>query len=374
MILHFSILALILVLGLLFERNIQAKTIPAALNEDNYNVKTSIVPWLLVFALITFYAAMRTDVNDTAVYRATFTELKPSWDNISQLIDSDQKDKGFYILQNFFKMYISDDYHMWFLLFAAIESLAFIFILRRESVSFVDAMFFFFASTLYYNYFTMMRQWFAVSLTFIGFYFFKRKKFIFYLLICLLAAQFHNSAYIMIPIYFLVQGEPWHKKQNTILIIVFLAFLFMNPLLNTLEDTTQGSTYDYAIQTMNTNSGSSIIRPIIYFVPVVLSYIFREKIIGKETNIIVNYSVFNFILNLVATFTSGLYVVRLSTYFNIYNVLLYPYLLNVALNDNKNKILIKIAFYIFYFSFYLYQMNYTNGYLYYSDILGLFGN
>lgn len=374
MILHFSILALILVLGLLFERNIQAKTISAALNEDNYNVKTSIVPWLLVFALITFYAAMRTDVNDTAVYRATFTELKPSWDNISQLIDSDQKDKGFYILQNFFKMYISDDYHMWFLLFAAIESLAFIFILRRESVSFVDAMFFFFASTLYYNYFTMMRQWFAVSLTFIGFYFLKRKKFIFYLLICLLAAQFHNSAYIMIPIYFLVQGEPWHKKQNTILIIVFLAFLFMNPLLNTLEDTAQGSTYDYAIQIMNTNSGSSIIRPIIYFVPVVLSYIFREKIIGKETTIIVNYSVFNFILNLVATFTSGLYVVRLSTYFNIYNVLLYPYLLNVALNDNKNKILIKIAFYIFYFLFYLYQMNYTNGYLYYSDILGLFGN
>ena len=57
---------------------------------------------------------------------------------------------------------------------------------------------------------------------------------------------------------------------------------------------------------------------------------------------------------------------------NLYNVILYPYLLNVALKDDKNQGVIKPAFYIFFFMFYFYEMHNSNAFGYYSDIIGRF--
>ena len=110
MLLHFSILGLILILSFFYENRIKESKVPVALEGgDYYSTKTYYLPWIVLFALITFYACVRSEVNDTFVYRSVFTELKPSWDNINTIIDDTSKDKGFYILQNLFKMYISCD-------------------------------------------------------------------------------------------------------------------------------------------------------------------------------------------------------------------------------------------------------------------------
>lgn len=40
-------------------------------------------------------------------------------------------------------------------------------------------------------------------------------------------------------------------------------------------------------------------------------------------NICINMSMINFLLNVLATFTSGLYVIRLATYMSVYSLILY---------------------------------------------------
>lgn len=133
----------------------------------------------------------------------------------------------------------------------------------------------------------------------------------------------------------------------------------------------QGTTYDYVIDTMQSNSGSSAIRIVIAAVPVALSWIHRNQITGKMINIAANMSLLNLLLTVLATFTSGLYVIRLSTYTNMYNLILYPYLLTICIKG-RNRQIIKLAFYIFYFAFYVYQMIYQGAFGYNSDILGVF--
>lgn len=376
MLIHFSILALILLLSLIYENQIREEKLVPVLNGELVNSKKSvIIPWLLLFSLIVFYAAVRQYVNDSHVYVYSFQNLNASWNNITNIISDTSKDKGFYILQNLFKMYVSTDFHIWFLFIAAIEAIIFITFLRKRSLSYLISMYFFFAGMLYYNFFSMMRQWLAVSIGVLAFSFVEKKKFIPYLLLCLLAAQFHNSAYLLIPVYFLVQGTPWGKKQITLVGIFSCVMLFLQPILSSLENSTQDTTYDYVVSAMNSGNGSSIIRPLIAIVPVVLSYLVRERITGKDRTIdlCVNYSLLNFMLSFIATFTSGLYLTRLATYFNIYNVILYPYLLEVAYKDQPNQKLIKTGFYIFYFAFYMFDMTNSGAFPYQSDIIGYFG-
>lgn len=373
MVLHLSILVLLIILSYFYENKIRTEKVAAALSESgDYHFKSDLAPWLIFFGVLTFLSCVRTDTNDTFVYRSMFNSLEPSWENIKDILNDDSKEKFFSIFQNIFKMYISTDYHMWFLFFATIDSAILIHVLRKEAVSFSDATFFFFASTLYFNYFSMMRQWFAVCLVFAGITFLKRDKFVPFLLLCLFAAQFHSSAYIMIAAYFIVRGVAWGKKQTGIIVAFVLAMLFLQPVLESLENS--GGTYDYVVMAMSGDNGASIIRPVIAIAPVVLAYMYRDKVNknDKVMNICVNMSLINFMLNLLAVFTSALYIIRLSMYMNIFNVILYPYLLNVALKYEKNQGVIKLVFYVLFFALYMYEMNNSGAFPYFSDIIGLY--
>ena len=244
MLLHFSILALILLLSLIYENRIkEEKLVPVLEGKPIIYSKSTLAPWLLLFSLIVFYASVRQNVNDTYVYMNIFNDLEASWDNIISILSDTSKDKGFYILQNLFKMYVSTDFHMWFFFIALIEGAIFVSFFRRRATSYLDSMFFFFCSTMYYNFFSMMRQWLAVSIVVFAFSFVEKKKFVPYLLLCLLAAQFHNSAYFVIPVFFLVQGASWGKKQISIIGLFSCCMLLLQPILSSLENSTQDATY-----------------------------------------------------------------------------------------------------------------------------------
>ena len=365
---------MILVMSLLYERRIKTEKVLVAEESDGGFIYNSpLLPWLLVFALITYYATVRTDVNDSLAYIDIYDIfLEPTWDYIQKIATDNSSDKGFYILSTLFKMYISTDYHLWFFVISVICSISFIYFFRKYAVSYLDTLFFFFCTTLYFNFFSMMRQWLAISIVLFAFGFLRKGKFIPFMLICILAAQFHNSAYFMIPIYFLVRGEAWKRKQISIIAVFAIAVVFLSPLLGRLESSTTGWTYDYVAKSMNTNTGSSFIRPIIALIPVVFAFLFRNEIKDKTVNILINISLLNLLLNILAVFTSGLFVIRFSTYFSVFLTILFPYLLNVTLKDNPNIKIIKVGYYVFYFIYYWYQMSYSESWMYGSDILGYF--
>lgn len=371
MVIHFSILGVILFVGLIWENRVSEQAEFCIRNGQEYS--TPILPWLIIFGYIAFLAAMRTNANDTSAYIQSFQNLSPTWEAFQYQLSfvGVGKDWAFDAVGILFKMYVSQDYHMWFAAFAIVEAVIFIHILRRTSASLLICCFYLFSSTLYYNFFSMMRQWFAVSLVFAAFPLVRERKFLKYVLICVIAAQFHNSAYLMIPVYFIVSGMAWSGKQTALIVIFSFFMIFLTPILNTMESSLAGTTYDYAISAMNSSSGSSGIRALIALVPVAIAYMDRYEIEDETMNICVNMSLLNLLLNIVATFTSGLYIIRLATYFGVYNLVLYPYLLRISIKEQWKQ-LVTILFYIIYFLFYIYQMMHQGAFGYGSDILGYF--
>lgn len=366
MIIHLSILGVILIVCGIWE-------IPTKWNRIHFDTyRMPMLPLLIIFGYIAFLAAMRSGMNDTSVYMSSFENLPGTWEDIQRILISDGKDKGFSVLANLFKLFISENYHMWFGFFSVIESLCIVYILRRESLSILVSSFFFFTSTLYYNYFSMMRQWFAVCVFFFAFRWLKDRKFLPYFICCLLIAQIHTSAYICIPVYFLVNGKPWSKKQLSYIFATGILLFFLDPILSALENS--NSTYDYVFSTMTTNTGASPVRIVIAAVPILLSLLYQpwiEEENDTTLNISINMSLINLLLTIIATFTSGLYLIRLSLYFNMFNMLLFPILLEKIVTGDNKKI-IKMCFYVFYFLFYFYQMQHQGAFGYSSDVLGGF--
>lgn len=371
MIIHLSILFVILLASLMFEHREKQYAL-GAISRGHWFI-TVRTPWVIIFGYLAYLAAMRSSMNDTYVYRDSFLSWPATWEAFQIQLSSAElgKDWAFNAVGILFKILVSEDYHAWFALFAVAESLAFVYILRRYSVSILDCCFFFFASALYYNYFSMMRQWFAVVMIFAASRFIAERKFFRFAAVCLIVGQFHSSALMIIPLYFVVKDRAWSTKQTVLLLSFVVALFFLNPIMGGLEDALEGTTYDYAVSAMASGSGSSFIRALITVVPVLLAFIYRDDTDNPMINVCINMSVINCMLNILASFTSGLYVIRFSTYTNVYNMILYPYLLNVSIRGRSRKS-IKILFYISYMAFYFYQMNHQGAFGYGSDILGNF--
>jgi len=369
MIIHFSILLLILLVSAFYEHQFRANKIKVIADGGTAaDFKGSIIPWLIIFGFLTYLAAMRSSMNDTSNYVHGFNDEIATWTQIKTYIAGDRKDKGFYILQVLFKMYISRDYHLWFFFVAAIESILFIHVFRTYTISLMDACYYFFASTLYYNYFSMMRQWLAVSIVFFaGAVFLKNKKYIPYILLCILAALFHTSALFMIALIVFANVEPWSKKQGLLTVLFIVGLLALQPILSSSD-----STYSYVGDTMQQGMGSSPFRILIEAIPVMLAFIVRNnKTNDRLINVCINFSVVNLIITILATVTSGLYLIRMTIYTSMFNVILYPYLFHILLNAEK-KSMYRSGFYVFYFVFYIFQMNYSSMWKYSSNILGRF--
>ena len=371
MIIHVSILFVILLVSLLYERRERSYAL-GCISRGHWFILAR-TPWVIIFGYIAFFAAMRTGTNDTSAYIQSFNHLPATWEAFRRQVSSAKlgTDWAFDAVSILFKILVSDDYHLWFAMYAVVEAMAFVYVLRRNAVSILDCCYYLFCSTLYYNNFSMMRQWFAVTMIFAASHYIAEGKFWRYAAVCLLVGQIHSSALMMIPMYFVVRGRAWSGKQNTLIMAFAVGMLFLDPILGGLEDALAGTTYDYAISAMASGSGSSFMRAFIAAVPVLLAFLYRDDMENPMMDVCINMSVVNFLLNVLASFTSGLFVVRFATYTSVFNLILYPYLLNVSITGRNRKV-IKVLFYVVYLAFYFYQMSYQGAFGYNSDILGRF--
>lgn len=372
MIIYLSIFLVIVICSLIWEKSICEWMVNNYL--DNKKTISELMPWLLVLGYISFLAAMRSGINDTGNYVQSFNAVIPSIQAIrNELANFSIQYSAFTIAEILFKIFVSDNYHWWFAFVATFESILLIRILRREALSFFDACFYFFFGGLFFNYFSMMRQWIAVIITFSGIYSIVERRFVSYLLICCVAGLFHPSAMLMIIAYFFVNGKPWRRKQFIVIVVFALIIVYLNPILESLNSFLDNSTYNYVLDSLQTNTGSSWVRIPISAVPVVLTYLYQGDDDDPVIELCTNMALLNMMLTIIATFTNGLYVIRFTTYTSIYNVILYPYILNIGIrNDENNRGIIRGMFYLFYVALFFYNMNHTGSFYYRSDILGTF--
>ena len=187
---------------------------------------------VVAVAPLVIWAGFRGNVGDTGAYMQAFADMPPTFSEISGYMDSVTKDQGFYFVSALIKCLIGNRTSIYFIIIATVQCFLLFRIYRKYSSSYVVSYFLFIASTDYISWiFNGMRQFVAVTITIACFPWIVEKKYLRAIIVILAASLFHQSALLVIPFVFIVQGKAWNKKTILFILAVIVAVMFADRLL-----------------------------------------------------------------------------------------------------------------------------------------------
>lgn len=343
--------------------------------ERKYNIFILIVAFL---PLIIFAGARGNGVADTATYIGMFKSYPSTLNELfSSDILNDSRMKGFIVFSTFIKQYISTDYNTWLFLITIPTCVGIMMTLKKYSTNIAASIFLFMASCQFIWLFNGMRQYFVVAILFACTPMILNKQPIPYFIIVLILSTIHTSAIIMIPMYFIVSGEPWNKKTMIIVVICIFAVIFADSFLDIFNNAMEETDFATGLNAnKDTDNGTSLIRIVVESIPTVIAFLWRGKLKDKYTPIMkisVNMSIISTCIYIISKIVkSGIMVGRLPIYLSIYNLILLPWLID-TLFEGKTRILVYYIMIICYLVFFYFQMEITwRGFPYTSEILKLY--
>ena len=313
---------------------------------------------------------------DTTAYIKIFDDY-PLFQNAHDIIfDSNAREPGFRLFSILVKTYISDNYTVWLSIIAVISGICVMLPLYKYSCNFGVSAFLFMASCQFTWMFNGMRQFLVAAIIFSCTDLILKNKTLLYILIVCILSTIHKSALILIPMYFIAQGEPGNKRTVLFIGCIILAMLFTSKFTNLLTDVVEQTDYASSVNEFKaTDDGTSPIRILVESIPIILTFLYRNKIKDKLTPIIklsINMSLIAsglYIISKIAS--SGILLGRLPIYFSMYNLILLPWLLR-NIFEQREKDLIYYIMVLCYIAFFYYQMVITwEGMGYSSQLLNL---
>ena len=309
---------------------------------------------IIVIFILTLVSGLRSGIGDTYMYKHLYTLIGPEF-------NSDGYEPGFIYFLQMLKS-ISDDPQFMIMIISIIINVLNVismYIFTKDGY-FEIATFLYIASGYYTVTMNGIRQSLAASILFIATICIIKKKFIQYLIICLLMMSVHNSAFVMIPMYFIVKERAWSKRTNILYGLMLIGLFFYDPLMNMLQGSKYGVYSDF------NEGGANPIRIAVFLMPIILSYmkknIIRER--WKEGDIFVNM---NTICGIIMLFSALNWIfARFTIYFQLYSFIVFAFLLKNCFYGKEKK-LIYFGVIVCYFLFFYYEQVISLGIKYRTD-------
>jgi len=290
-------------------------------------------------------AGLRNNIGDTFYYMHAYTTDTFNWSTILA-----GKDSGFGLLQMTLKS-LSPDPQLLVFVTALITNLLLLLVLYRYSPLFELSVYIFLTSGMFVTSMNGIRQYLAAALTFAATKYLLSGDWKKYFLVVLLAGTLHQSAFVLIPIYFLVRRKAWTGQTFLLLlgavVLVFGFNQFAGLLFNALADT------QYSHYQNFDEGGANIIRVVIEAVPLVFAFLGRERMreLFPKIDIFVNLSLLSLVFMLIAT--QNWIFARMTIYFSLYQLIMIAWMIKAF--RPKDRRLIYLAVLVFYFIYCFYD-------------------
>lgn len=274
-----------------------------------------------VMLCLVVISGLRTGIGDTYNYKQMFIKNDFTWDFIKT-----QKDIGFGIFQMILKQYSQDPQIMVFTA-ALFTNVLIIIVLYNYSRLFELSTYLYITGGIHLVSMNGIRQVLAAAIIFTATKYLLNGNFIKYALIVLLASTFHQSALLLLPIYFIVRIKAWTKYTFLILSSAVLIVIGFNQFTTFLFAAIQDTQYsDY---TNFNEGGASIIRVIVSGAPLVVAYLGREKlrVVFPKSDYIVNMALLGLVFMIIST--EQWIFARVAIYFNLYQLILISWIIEV---------------------------------------------
>lgn len=301
---------------------------------------------LIIAFLFVMIAGLRTGIGDTYFYKHSYNLLAQN-----PVLPENGRDIGFIIFQ-LILIFISTNPQ--FLVFATslITNLCNVIGLYQYCNYFDLQIYMFVTSGYFLTTMNGMRQAMVAAILFVATpLIIKNKKWLYFLLVIILSS-IHESALVMIPVYFIVREKPWSKKIWMMIGVLGIGFILYDVFESVIFQLLGDSNYGH-YSSFN-EGGSSFIRAFIASIPVLGAYLFKDQLEEEwpESRIFINMTLINLII-LCFSMYNWIFA-RLSYYFLPYSFILLPYLI-MKWPNNKEKRILYYFFLVCYFIFMYYE-------------------
>lgn len=321
---------------------------------------------IIVFLPLIIWTGYRGWVGDTGQYMRSFAEMPFEFSGIPAYMEAIKKDKGFYFCAAIIKSIIGDKVELYFIIIACVQVYFLAKVYRKYSTNYLISFFLFIASTDYISWmFNGIRQFVAVTITLFAFDYILERKYVKAIIIIVIASLFHQSALLVIPFVFLIQGKAWNKKTLFFIVLIIFAVTFVEQFTGLLDNMLEETQYTNVVSDWQSweDDGTNVIRVLVYSIPTILSLIGLRYIRRTDDpiiNICTNMSIVSAGFYVVSMFTSGIFIGRLPIYFSLYNYVLLPWEIDNMFEKKSAKILYGMMI-VAYLLFYYYQVHLTWG-------------
>lgn len=318
---------------------------------------------ILPIAFYVSFAGLRKTIGDTYFYMYSFESMPDSGNEVS--FDMIINGQGFSFIQNILRNR-TDDPQVLIFVCTVIALVPALIILYLYSSPFELSIFLFVAYGYLGGMMDGMRQYMAAAITLLGTRFLfskKRGSFFKYAVFVLIAYTIHQSALILLPIYFVVRRRAWKMSSYVILlgsVAVTLAFDSILPsFLNALEDTSYSSYASNGWFTDGKEGGSNILRVVMVAAPVVIAYLNQDRMkrLGHIGDILINISFICMAIYMVSTY--NWIFARLAIYLQAYYIIFTGWVVTYAVKPKDRSIYTTgmIMMFFIYSRFTAYQIN-----------------
>lgn len=190
-----------------------------------------------IFAILVFFqlfipAALRhVDVyNDSLAYATHFKNIMPN--AVFSINVYERFEVGYQILENFVFLKISKSPVALFIITSFFIQLSYIIFFYRFSKAFWFSIFLYLGLTHYFFTVSGIRQGIAIAVFNFAFIFLINKRWIWYCLIVILAAQFHSSAYLLLCMPLLHMVRLSKKTLMVFILVILFNYLFLGDILD----------------------------------------------------------------------------------------------------------------------------------------------
>lgn len=317
---------------------------------------------LVLFSIIPFFivSGLRNSIGDTYFYMHAYNINEFTWEFVKT-----QDDIGFAILQMILKKY-SNDPQILILTTAIVTNLLILLVFYKYSRLVELSIFVYITGGLFLVTMNGIRQSLAAAILFSGTKFLIEGNKIKYFSVVVFASLFHQSALILIPVYFLVRYKPWTKATLVLLIFAVIIVLGFNQFSTILFSAIEDS--QYSVYSDFDEGGANIIRVIVFAAPLFIAFLGREKLrqIFPESDIFVNMALIGLAFMIIST--ANWIFARFNIYFELYQLVLVSWIIHVF--KNRDQKLVYYGMLICYFAYYFYESVLNLNIRYTSRFLG----
>ena len=333
--------------------------------------ETHPIPWgyaIISMGYIVFWVALRSGYIDTGSYINMFENQSDNLSDAFTSLSADTKSPGWDFIAIVFKSIISHDFHWWLAFIAISSGIPIMLTFRKKSVDYLFSVYLFITSAVVTWMMNGIRQFLVVAILFGFYYLLVERRRALFVVIVLICSLIHQTVIIMLPAVLFVDCKPFGKMMLLFVICILLSSFFIGDLMDTAEVALEGSLYQSNLEQFAEDDGAHPLRVAFQSVPIVLAFIRRQQIAelnNEFINLCINMSTVTAGLYFIAMLTSGIMIGRLPIYFELYNFLLIPYLINFVYREFRG--FLYMTFFIAYLMFYYFS--FSSSY-YVSDILG----